>query len=711
MKSTLQLLLSVFFTALVAAAFAISFAAILYRGELAAFLDQGIAFTLLGAFVIALTGAVTLSFRGSILGPQDVPAILIASGAAGIATQQTLSPDALFATVASLVAVTSVTTGLLAVVLGRFRLAHMTRFFPYPVLAGFLATTGLLLLRGGLELTLGDAGADGLSAFLNPESFVRWGPALAMALFICIATRVLSGTFVMPCSLIAVLLGLYALYAVLGFDMAELRSDALLLGPFQSGGFVQSVDPLLLLRADWPTVLSSAPLILTTAVSALIGMTLNASGLELELKRDLDLNTEARGAGLANILSGLVGGIPGYHVVGETLLAHRLGLQGALAGLSAAGGCALLFLFGGGVLNLLPIAFFASVIAYLGLDLLYSWVWLERNRLKRIDYLIVLAIPLCAVIFGFLPAIALGLLLCSAIFNVEYSRLNIVRTESDLSTRRSRVERPASDLLVLERAKGCAKILELSTFIFFGSSHALRSKVQALLSEEPKLRWLVLDFKNVPGFDVSTQQVLQRIQDDCDAANVALVLSGLTQLHKTALHQMDPEAQVGQTLDACLSEIEDIVISEDARDTALGDRFASDLAAFLQGAQVKAMTKTTIYQQGDVVIAEASQSRDIYVLLSGRLQAIAGEDASNRVVLATFLPGVVVGEMAYYTGAKRSAAIVATETSELVHMDSAQLDALEQSDPKLAAQFHRLIARNLALRLGRSNRQLLALDS
>lgn len=60
-------------------------------------------------------------------------------------------------------------------------------------------------------------------------------------------------------------------------------------------------------------------------------MTLNASGLELELKRDLDLNTQAQGSGLANIVTGLVGGIPGYHGVGETLLANRLGLNSALA--------------------------------------------------------------------------------------------------------------------------------------------------------------------------------------------------------------------------------------------------------------------------------------------------------------------------------------------------------------------------------------------
>jgi SulP family sulfate permease len=196
LNSPLQLFFGVFFIGVVAAAFAISFATIVYRGELAVFLNRGIGLTLLGTVIIGFVGAFTLSFRGSILGPQDVPAILLASGTATIVAQTTIAQDAIFATVACLIAVTSVTTGLLCLLMGRLRLAHVTRFFPYPVLAGFLATTGGLLFRSGLELTLGTSYGGTLTELFLAENMERWLVALVIAITICVATRLITRSYV-----------------------------------------------------------------------------------------------------------------------------------------------------------------------------------------------------------------------------------------------------------------------------------------------------------------------------------------------------------------------------------------------------------------------------------------------------------------------------------------------------------------------------------
>lgn len=137
--------------------------------------------------------------------------------------RNSVAPEALFATVACLVALTSVTTGLLGVAPGRLRLAHVTRFFPYPVLAGFLATTGLLLLRGGLELTLGNDYSGLISDFWVPQNIARWGIALILAVALCSATRIFTGAFVLPVALLVSLLGLYVFYAALGFDRHDLE--------------------------------------------------------------------------------------------------------------------------------------------------------------------------------------------------------------------------------------------------------------------------------------------------------------------------------------------------------------------------------------------------------------------------------------------------------------------------------------------------------
>ena len=149
LKAQIRSVFGFFFISLVSAVFAISFAAIIYKGNWPPFLDRGIGLTLLGSCVIAAMGAFTLSYRGSILAPQDVPAILLSAAAATLIAAGELSGEVLFATIACLSASASLATGLAGLAFGHFKLAYIARFVPFPVLAGFLAATGLLLFLGG----------------------------------------------------------------------------------------------------------------------------------------------------------------------------------------------------------------------------------------------------------------------------------------------------------------------------------------------------------------------------------------------------------------------------------------------------------------------------------------------------------------------------------------------------------------------------------
>ncbi|MEM7472298.1 MAG: SulP family inorganic anion transporter [Pseudomonadota bacterium] len=699
MKNHAQLALGAFFTALVSAAFAISYAAIIYTGPLAEFLERGIGLALLGAVVISLVGAFSLSYRGSILGPQDLPAILIASGAAAVAAQSSMPPDVLFATVASLVALTALVTGGLGLAIGQLRLAYIARFIPYPVLAGFLATTGLFLFLGGIDVGLGPAQAVTWGDYFTPDLMARWGPVVGAAIAMTVATRMLAGYLVLPLTLIAALLALYAFYALIGIGPDALMVRGFLLGPFREGGFAGSLDPRLPMAADWAVIAGQAPLILTTALSALIGTALNASGLELALKRDFDFNRELKANGLANLISGLFGGIPGYHVVGKTLLANRLGLTNALAGISAAAGCALVLVLGAGALGSLPVGFFAAVIAFLGVDLLYSWLWAERKRLGWRDYAIVLFIPLIAVSYGFLTAIAIGLLLACVLFIMEYRRLKIFRFESDLSTRRSLVERPDTELAVLAERGNVAKVIELSSYLFFGSSGVLRRRVGEVLAQADGIEWLILDFKNVPGIDVSTRHILRRIEDDCANAEVHLIFTGLPNDTLGARESEGASSVSFATLADGIQHIEENLL------TGHVPRKAST------GAQVRALfaaeglgsfTQHVTLEKGAHVLEEAAASSDIYVLLSGLLRVVTGSDQ----VIAYIRPGAFVGEMAYYSGRERSAAIIADDASKLLRIDSTKLSQLEHEHPQIAAQFHRLVAKDMARRLTRTTNLL-----
>lgn len=696
---------SVAFIGIVSAVFAISFAAIVYTGDLSAYLGQGIGMALMGCVVLAFVGAFVLSFKGSIVQIQDVPAILLAGATCTIIAQTQLSGDVLFATVACLTIVASFSVGIAAFLLAQFRLAMIARYIPYPVVAGFLAATGFLLFLGGIGVAVGTTPHVGnFSEFFAPDVFGKWAPSALAAVALLIAARAVDHQLTLPLGLLAITLVFYALIYLGDHSVSTAQSDGLLLGPFESGGFLDGLGPHLLMQADWGAVLSQMPVILTIVAISLIGATLNSSGLELELQKDFDVNVEVRGIGIANALASCVGSLPGYHLLGETILAHRLGMSGRLAGLSSAAGCLAILVLGASLLSVLPVGLFATVIAFLGLDLIFTWLWEARRQLRKTDYAIVVAIPVIAIAFSFLTAIAAGLAMAFVLFVVAYARLDVIRSQSTVAARRSLVERPDEQLDILSKDGHRARILDLSGYLFFGSSNVLRDRVQALLAEIPELRWLVLDFRHVSGVDISTWHVLSRLIGDCKNAGAELILSGLKdQQARAELSAFEADGgRLASSLDVAIEHIEQQLLDE-RLDKGGDEQLTGALATLLEQPEFAAQTETSLAEPGETVIATGQGADDIYVLLSGQLAvSLPNQQTGQSVTVAQIRPVSLVGEMAYYLGTERSADIVAETQSKVLRINMRSLDAMTENRPDLAAEFHRLIAKHMARRLRRT---------
>jgi SulP family sulfate permease len=77
--------------------------------------------------------------------------------------------------------------------------------------------------------------------------------------------------------------------------------------------------------------------------------------------------------------------------------------------------------------------------------------------------------------------------------------------------------------------------------------------------------------------------------------------------------------------------------------------------------------------------------------------------------LATIRPGVVVGEVARYTGVPRTADVVAETPVVVLRLRRSAIDRLEVEEPELATALHRWLASTLAERLSDSMREFDAL--
>lgn len=707
--SILQGAFGAIFIGVASAVFMISFAAIVYTGDLAHYFDRGVGLTLLGGAVMGFIGALCLSHRGTIAQSQDVPAILLAGAAATMVTEQQISGEVLFATVACLIATASLATGLVAMGVGRYRLAMLVRYLPYPVIAGFLAATGLLLFLGALEVATGvKPNLANLSTYLTKDMLYKWSPVCLAGIGIVVASKLFQNRLTLPSSLLLAACFFYAIIWWLGIDQDAAQASGFLLGPFKSGGFLDGVGPQIVMQADWSVILAQAPVVLTIVVIATIGATLNATGLELALGRDLDINQDVTGVGIGNALAALVGGLPGYHFVGQTLLAGRLGHTGRIAGISAAVTCLLVFFVGGTVLSFLPIGMFASVIAYLGLDLLYTWLWAERPNLKSRDYLIVLLIPVVAITVSFLTAIAVGLGVAALFFVYTYAKLDIIRSESSVAFRRSFVERPNYERDILMETGDRAPILELSGYLFFASSNVLRTHVQRLVeADEPAINWLILDLERVSGIDVSAWYMLQRLVADCDAKQVTLLIAGIERLTAAEPKKLSQQLTAKRFTDLtdAIEHIEDALLHQ-SRDVAEEHILSAEILKTLSLNGLQEFLTQMSVTAGDSVIEQGATSDEIYFLTSGELRVSITQPNGTSRVVAKIKAGSLIGEFAHYAGQIRSANVIAHGPAQLIRLDMRRLAEADQQDLSAAVELHKLIARHMARRLTQTTARL-----
>jgi sulfate permease, SulP family len=104
--------------------------------------------------------------------------------------------------------------------------------------------------------------------------------------------------------------------------------------------------------------------------------------------------------------------------------------------------------------------------------------------------------------------------------------------------------------------------------------------------------------------------------------------------------------------------------------------------------------------EGTVLIRQDESAEDLFVVESGRLNVETMTAEGTRMRLRTMRPGVVVGEMAMYTGVRRSADVVAETPSVVLRLRRSSIERIEAEEPELAAALHRWLATTISERLG-----------
>jgi SulP family sulfate permease len=380
--------------------------------------------------------------------------------------------------------------------------------------------------------------------------------------------------------------------------------------------------------------------------------------------------------------------------------ARRAGLVAATVPLAA-------LLFGATVFELIPRMIVGGMLVFLGLSFIAEWVWERRRSLPRIEYVVVLVILTVVVVRGYLPGIVVGLVLAVGLFAVSYGRVDLVHEVTFGDVYRSNVDRPPAERAALRALRDRVLILRVSGFVFFGSTARLLERIRARV-ESSSPRFLVIDLRRVTGMDASAVVAFSKAMRVAGSHGSELVVTGASEPVRAELERGGVTEQGGSLrfepdLDRGLEHCEDVLLAEEV--AAAGEQVARGRDGLPAG--LAPYMERVAVSEGSVVLRQEEPSGDLYVLAEGRLAVETVTPEGRRVRLRILRPGVVVGELAFYTGAPRTAYVVAQTPCVVLRCSREQIARIE-ADPVVAIVLHRWFAETLA---GRLSETMHTLDS
>jgi len=703
--------------------FAISLGALIFAGQ-TTYIANGIGLILLGGIPPLLLMSLFSSYKGGLSMPQDAPAAILAVIATGILQSLTSAePREKFITVVAVIVITSLLTGLLLILMGQFKLGSLVRFLPYPVIGGFLAGTGWLLVTGGIGVM-----SDVSFSFANPgalfrsDLLLRWVPGLILALIMLAIVNRYSHFLILP-GMLAGIAGLFYLVAFFTHTpVSTLSMQGWLLGPFAKGNLLQALSITDLGLIHWNMIFAQAGSIASIMLISMVSLLLNASGIELVIRQDMDLNRELRVVGLSNVLGGLVGGSVSYLALSTTTLNHRIGKGSAITGMVTAIMFALPLFFGAAVLSYVPKMMLGALLVLFGLSFLYEWIYVAWSNFSRLEYAVIVLILIVIATLGYLQGVGLGIIAAVVLFVVNYSRVSVTKHTLSGAELQSRVTRSPHQRKALIEKGEKTFILQLQGFIFFGTANKLLEQVRSRIEQGSltALQYLILDFTKVSGLDSTAMLSFSKMKQILQDRDIKILVTGpsteiLIQLRKGEFVTDNSDgatayADLDHGLEWVESQILQIANEQPEQKLTLKEMFNQLSPDGIQLKELFKFLEKKEIQKGDYLMHQGDAPDNIYFVESGQVTAQLEFPDKPVVRLETMKGGRVIGEIGFYLGQKRTAAVIADEPSVIYLLTAKNLAKMEKKSPEVASYFHQLIIQLLAERTTHLIRTVSALE-
>ncbi|WP_077305605.1 SulP family inorganic anion transporter [Terribacillus halophilus] len=309
---------------------------------------------------------------------------------------------------------TTILTGILQLLFGVLGIARFMKFIPRSVMVGFVNSLAILIFMAQVPHFIG----------INTTTYIVVGVTLAIIYLFPLITKAV------PAPLVAIL----AVTILSVFLHLDIRSVGDL------GQIKQALPSFLVpnIPLNWETFQIIFPTALALSIVGLLESLLTATIVDDMTDTDSSKNKEARGQGIANIVTGFFGGMAGCAMIGQSVINVKSGGRGRLSTLVAGIFLMFLILVLGDWVVMIPMPALVGVMVMVSIG---TFDWHSLRTLKRVPVSdsVVMIVTVIAVVttHNLSIGVFIGILLSAIFFVAKISKVK-VETHTDTETENMR---------------------------------------------------------------------------------------------------------------------------------------------------------------------------------------------------------------------------------------------------------------------------------
>ncbi len=682
---------------------------------------------LAGILGVAAVGIVAAMMGGAdrLISAPSAPAAAVLSAFALQYVSQDFGPDLLFV----MLMIVALLSGGFQVLFGLIGLGRLIKYMPFPVVSGYLTGVGLYIIAAQSPIFLGLP--QGTHFWHSFQIINGWQWQSIVVGTVTIVTMMYADKMfrIIPAVITALFVGMGA-YFLLGLIDPSLYqpNNPFVVGELGGSGGIDYLQMFTgrfeeLFRLQWDDM--SLLLFPALTLAALLSIDTLKTCIVLDSMTHTyhNSNKELIAQGSGNIVSALIGGMPGSGTMGATMVNLSAGgnsrLSGVIEGVMAVGA----FVALGSFIAWIPVSALAGILIVIGFRMIDRHsVKLLKTRQTALDFFIIASVAVTALTVSLIAASGVGLILAVVLYIFQQIGASVVYRHIDGSEARSKLIRSRVDEAILSEKGGVFSVYELHGSLFFGTANQLYTMLQDDLQHK---KYIIMDMKRVQTVDLTAAHILLQIKDILHERDGYLILCRLPHKLPTGddlesyfnqvglLKHLSP-IKVFNDLDDAIEWAENKIIKEfsvEEKGENLLELHDFDLFKGRRDEtleEIKGLVESRFVKKGEVIYSEGEGNGEIFLIRRGSVRVMLPTSGGKSVHLSTLGQNNFFGEFSFLEGVPHYTDTIAGSDTELYCITREAFDVFKKLHKKAAYGFMHALAAVLAERLRLTRSELVA---